>query len=74
MSGHGEITTKEYVKGFIEVAGHRWNDHAQEMMKMLVREDAEKEGLTVLRTEFHHSDGLVDTTGWAVAICENPND
>lgn len=65
---------KEYVKGFVEKPGHRWNEHAQEMMKVLVRGDAEREGLTVLRTEFHHSDGIESTTGWAVAICEKPND
>ena len=65
---------KEYVKGFLGELGHRWNDLSQESMKMIVRADAEAEGLTVLRTEFHHSDGLEYTTGWAVAICEKPND
>lgn len=61
---------KEYVKTFIAPFGHKWNDLAQESMMMLVRADAEYEGLTVLRTNFHHSDGFQYTTGWAVAICE----
>jgi hypothetical protein len=43
-------------------------------MKLVVRDDAEREGLTVLRTEFHHSDSIEYTTGWAVAVCEKPND
>jgi hypothetical protein len=74
MNSRGETKMKEYVKGFVEKAGHRWDEHSQEMMKVLVSDDAQREGLTVLRTEFHHSDSIDYTTGWAVAICEKPND